>query len=109
MKEGLETAPVCRMTIRKEDAVPAEGDGVMYYFCSEVCQDKLLEDLPCARISYDLPRPPWRPAVPVELEENGLSCILRGTPPTRASGSEPSKVMEVDAGNLAASTIVSAP
>ena len=59
MKEGLETAPVCRMTIRKEDAVTAEGDGVIYCFCSEVCQDKLLEDLPCARISYDLPRPPW--------------------------------------------------
>jgi hypothetical protein len=82
---------------------------VMYYFCSEGCQDNLLEDLTYTRISYDLLRSPGRPAVLVELAGKGLSYILSGTPPTRASGPEPSKIMKAGAGNLAASTIVIAP
>jgi len=34
-KIGLKTDPVCRMEVREEEAITAECDGVMYYFCSE--------------------------------------------------------------------------
>jgi len=51
---GLKTDPVCRMTVREEEAVTTECDGVVYYFCSEGCRDKFLRDRSCARTSYDL-------------------------------------------------------
>ncbi len=53
-KIGLKTDPVCRMTVLEEEAVTAECDGVVYYFCSEGCRDKFLRDRSCARTSYDL-------------------------------------------------------
>lgn len=53
-KNALKTDPVCRMTVREEEAVSAECDGVVYYFCSEGCRDKFLKDRTCARTSYDL-------------------------------------------------------
>lgn len=34
-KIGLKTDPVCRMTVREEEAVTADCDGVIYYVCSE--------------------------------------------------------------------------
>lgn len=46
--------PVCRMTVREKEAVTAECDGVVYYFCSEGCRNKFLEEEPCARTAYDL-------------------------------------------------------
>ncbi|MHB9071926.1 MAG: FAD-dependent oxidoreductase [Desulfobaccales bacterium] len=53
-KSGLKTDPVCRMRVREEEAVTAECDGVMYYFCSEGCRDKFLKEKTCARTAYDL-------------------------------------------------------
>lgn len=53
-KTGLRTDPVCHMALREEEAVTAECDGVVYYFCSEGCRDKFLDELPCAGSAYDL-------------------------------------------------------
>jgi YHS domain-containing protein len=46
--------PVCLMEIREEEAVTAECEGRVYYFCSEGCRDKFLQDRTCARTAYDL-------------------------------------------------------
>ncbi|MEJ2695751.1 MAG: FAD-dependent oxidoreductase, partial [Candidatus Sulfobium sp.] len=48
--------PVCNMEVREEDAVTAECDGEIFYFCSEGCRDKFLEERTCKvpRRSYDL-------------------------------------------------------
>lgn len=46
--------PVCLMEVREDEAVTAECDGVVYYFCSEGCRDKFLQDRTCARTAYDL-------------------------------------------------------
>ena len=48
--------PVCNMEVREEDAVTAECNGEIFYFCSEGCRDKFLEERTCKvpRRSYDL-------------------------------------------------------
>ncbi|MDD5643443.1 MAG: FAD-dependent oxidoreductase, partial [Syntrophales bacterium] len=46
--------PVCRMEVRAEEALAAECDGVTYYFCSEGCRDKFLQEKTCARTAFDL-------------------------------------------------------
>jgi len=46
--------PVCLMGIEEAEAITAECDGVVYYFCSEGCRDKFLKDRTCARSAYDL-------------------------------------------------------
>ncbi|MBI4796188.1 MAG: FAD-dependent oxidoreductase, partial [Deltaproteobacteria bacterium] len=46
--------PVCRMEVREEDAVTCECDGIMYYFCSEGCRDKFLQEKTCARTAFEL-------------------------------------------------------
>ena len=48
--------PVCNMYVDERDAVTAECDGVVYYFCSEGCRDKFLKEKTCKapRASYDL-------------------------------------------------------
>lgn len=53
-KNKLKTDPVCRMKVREEEAVTAECDGELYFFCSEGCRDKFLKDRTCARTAYDL-------------------------------------------------------
>ncbi|MHB8066679.1 MAG: FAD-dependent oxidoreductase [Desulfobaccales bacterium] len=53
-KNGLKTDPVCRMQLREEEAVTADCDGVVYYFCSEGCRDKFLNNRTCVRSAYDL-------------------------------------------------------
>jgi len=42
------------MTVREEEAVTTDCDGVLYYFCSEGCRDKFLKERTCARTAYDL-------------------------------------------------------
>jgi YHS domain-containing protein len=48
--------PVCNMEVREEDAVTAECNGEVLYFCSEGCREKFLKEGPCKvpRTSYDL-------------------------------------------------------
>ena len=46
--------PVCLMEVKETEAVTAECDGVLYYFCSEGCRDKFLKERTCARTAYDL-------------------------------------------------------
>ena len=46
-KSGLKTDPVCRMEVRKEEAVITECGGVLYYFCSEGCRNKFLRERTC--------------------------------------------------------------
>ena len=47
--------PVCKMAVAAEDAVTAECDGVVYYFCSTGCKDKFLGEKVCAlRAAYEL-------------------------------------------------------
>ena len=46
--------PVCLMEVKETEAVTAECDGVLYYFCSEGCRDKFLKDRTCARTAYEL-------------------------------------------------------
>jgi alkyl hydroperoxide reductase subunit F len=53
-QSGLKTDPVCRMEVREDEAVTAECDGVLYYFCSEGCRNRFLQDRTCARTAYDL-------------------------------------------------------
>jgi NADH-dependent peroxiredoxin subunit F len=53
-KNDLKTDPICQMEVRESEAVTAECDGVIYYFCSEGCRDKFLQDRTCARTAYDL-------------------------------------------------------
>lgn len=48
--------PVCKMEVSEKTAVTAECDGLRYYFCSEGCKEKFLEERACKapRTSYDL-------------------------------------------------------
>lgn len=48
--------PVCNMEVSEEDAVTAECNGEVFYFCSEGCRDRFLEERVCKvpRRSYDL-------------------------------------------------------
>ncbi len=48
--------PVCNMECPDETAITVEFRGVTYYFCSEGCRDRFLEERTCAppRSSYDL-------------------------------------------------------
>jgi YHS domain-containing protein len=48
--------PVCNMEVREESALTAECDGELYYFCSEGCREKFLQERTCRppRASYDL-------------------------------------------------------
>jgi len=50
----MEKDPVCRMEVREEEAVTAECDGVIYYFCSEGCRNKFLQERTCAATAFDL-------------------------------------------------------
>jgi YHS domain-containing protein len=36
--------PVCNMEVREEDAVTAECNGEVLYFCSEGCREKFLKE-----------------------------------------------------------------
>ncbi len=36
--------PVCKMEIKKADALMTEHKGVRYYFCNQECKDKFLKD-----------------------------------------------------------------
>jgi len=44
------------MDVREENAITAECDGLLYYFCSEGCKEKFLKEKACKipRTSYDL-------------------------------------------------------
>jgi len=47
--------PVCKTAVAEENAVTAECDGVIYYFCSPGCKEKFLGDKVCAlRAAYEL-------------------------------------------------------
>jgi alkyl hydroperoxide reductase subunit F len=48
--------PVCNMEVREDTAITAECNGELFYFCSEGCRDRFLEERTCARprTSYDL-------------------------------------------------------
>jgi alkyl hydroperoxide reductase subunit F len=47
--------PVCKMAVAAENAITAECDGVIYYFCSTNCKEKFLGDKVCAlRAAYEL-------------------------------------------------------
>lgn len=48
--------PVCNMDVKEEGAVTAECDGSLFYFCSEGCRERFLQDRKCTtpRASYDL-------------------------------------------------------
>ena len=36
--------PVCHMTVDEARAIRAEHEGVVYYFCAQVCKDRFLAD-----------------------------------------------------------------
>jgi len=42
--EGAMMDPVCGMEVTADSEWTAEYEGVTYYFCSEACRDKFLED-----------------------------------------------------------------
>lgn len=48
--------PVCNMDVAEETACTSEFDGESYYFCSEGCREKFLEEKYCRfpRTTYDL-------------------------------------------------------
>lgn len=48
--------PVCNMEVDENKAVSAECDGINYFFCSEGCRAKFLNEKTCKvpRTSYDL-------------------------------------------------------
>lgn len=48
--------PICNMEVEESKAVVAECDGINYYFCSEGCRDKFLNEKACKvpRTSYDI-------------------------------------------------------
>lgn len=46
--------PVCQMELEEAEALTSTCDGVTYYFCSEGCRDKFLQDRICERTAYDL-------------------------------------------------------
>ncbi|KAF0145709.1 MAG: alkyl hydroperoxide reductase subunit F [Nitrospirae bacterium] len=48
--------PVCNMDVREDDAITAECDGLLYYFCSEGCKEKFLKERICKvqKSVYDL-------------------------------------------------------
>jgi alkyl hydroperoxide reductase subunit F len=48
--------PVCNMDVKEEGAITLECEGIIYYFCSEGCKTKFLEERECKipRTSYDL-------------------------------------------------------
>ena len=48
--------PICNMECSEETAIAAEFQGEIYYFCSEGCRDRFLEERTCARPrrEYDL-------------------------------------------------------
>ena len=48
--------PVCNMEVREDTAITAECNGETFYFCSEGCRDRFLEERTCARprTSYEL-------------------------------------------------------
>ena len=52
----MEKDPVCNMEVDENTAIIAECDGVIYYFCSEGCKEKFLQEKTCKvpRTSYDL-------------------------------------------------------
>lgn len=48
--------PICNMDVEEKDAIIAECDGEIFYFCSEGCKEKFFKDRECriTRSSYDL-------------------------------------------------------
>ncbi|NJD57259.1 MAG: YHS domain-containing protein [Nitrospirae bacterium] len=48
--------PVCGMSVREEDAITAECEGIIYHFCSEGCKTKFLQERTCKtpRTAYHL-------------------------------------------------------
>lgn len=50
------TDPVCKMEVDERNAFTAECEGKTFYFCSEGCRDKFLQEKACKipRTSYDL-------------------------------------------------------
>ena len=48
--------PICKMDIKEEEAIAAECDGGIFYFCSEGCRDRFFKDRECKlpRTVYDL-------------------------------------------------------
>lgn len=48
--------PICNMECSRDRAITTEFNGEAYYFCSEGCRDRFLEERSCAvqRTSYDL-------------------------------------------------------
>lgn len=47
---------VCNMDVKEEDAITIECDGEIFYFCSEGCKERFLQQRKCKlpRTSYDL-------------------------------------------------------
>jgi alkyl hydroperoxide reductase subunit F len=48
--------PVCNMEVREDTGITAECEGETFYFCSEGCRDKFLQEKSCKRprTTYDL-------------------------------------------------------
>ena len=46
--------PVCNMEVREENALTTECDGEFYYFCSEGCRDKFLQERTCKLAAGDV-------------------------------------------------------
>jgi NADH-dependent peroxiredoxin subunit F len=55
-EDVMKIDPVCRMECREEEALTAESNGRVYYFCSEGCRKKFLQELEIrtVRTTYDL-------------------------------------------------------
>lgn len=43
----MKNDPVCNMSVREDDAVKAECDGEIYFFCSEGCKERFLRKRMC--------------------------------------------------------------
>jgi alkyl hydroperoxide reductase subunit F len=52
----MEKDPVCNMDVREEEAITFECDGITYYFCSEGCKEKFIQERTCKlfKKEYDL-------------------------------------------------------
>lgn len=48
--------PVCNMDVREEESITFECDGITYYFCSEGCKEKFIQERTCKLLKkeYDL-------------------------------------------------------
>jgi len=54
--KNMKKDPVCFMEVDENSAIIAECEGIIYYFCSEGCKEKFLNERTCKvpRSTYDL-------------------------------------------------------